>query len=54
MGRTLRLLKKDGWRKVGDGFDDVNDFVRSLKLDRFKVLADQRKEFAARVKRRCV
>jgi N6-adenosine-specific RNA methylase IME4 len=50
MGSTLRLLKKDAWRKVGDGFDDVNEFVRSLHLDRFKVLADQRKEFRERVK----
>jgi N6-adenosine-specific RNA methylase IME4 len=51
MGRTLWLLRKDGWKKVGDGFEDVNDFVRSLRLDRFKVLADQRKEFVARVKK---
>jgi N6-adenosine-specific RNA methylase IME4 len=51
MARTLRLLKKGDWRKVGDGFDDVNDFVRSLQLDRFKLLADQRKEFVEQVKK---
>lgn len=50
MSRTLALLKKDEWRKVGDGFDDVNDFVRSLRLDRFKVLAEQRRDFVDRVK----
>jgi N6-adenosine-specific RNA methylase IME4 len=50
MARTLRLLKDGGWRQVGAGFDDVNDFVRSLQLDRFKVVADRRKEFIERVK----
>ena len=28
MARTLGLLKSGGWRQVGPGFDDVNDFVR--------------------------
>ena len=50
MARVLGLLKTGGWAKVGDGFDDVNDFVRSLPLDHFKVLAEQRKEFVERVK----
>ena len=50
MGHALGLLKKEGWRLCGPGFDDVNDFIRSLKLDQFKVLAEQRKEFAERVK----
>ena len=50
MARVLGLLKSGGWAKVGDGFDDVNDFVRSLPLDHFKVLAEQRKEFVERVK----
>ena len=50
MGRVLGLLKGDGWRQVGAGFDDVNDFIRSLQFDRFQALAEQRKEFAARVK----
>jgi N6-adenosine-specific RNA methylase IME4 len=51
MKRVLDLLKSGAWRAVGDGFDDVNDFVRSLPLDRFKIVAEQRKEFAERVKR---
>jgi N6-adenosine-specific RNA methylase IME4 len=50
MGRVLSLMKGDEWRRVGAGFDDVNDFIRSLQFDRFKVLAEQRKEFTARVK----
>jgi N6-adenosine-specific RNA methylase IME4 len=50
MAGVLRLLKTGGWRKVGDGFDDVNEFVRSLQLDRFRIVAEQRKEFVERVK----
>ena len=51
MGAVLGLLKNGGWRQVGNGFDDVNDFVRSLRFDQaFKVVADQRKTFVARVK----
>ena len=50
MARVLSLLKDGGWRQVGVGFDDVNDFVRSLGLHQFKVLADQRQEFTTRVK----
>ena len=50
MARSLELLKSGGWRQVGTGFDDVNAFVRSLGLHQFKALADQRKEFAERVK----
>jgi hypothetical protein len=50
MASLLALLKDDGWRQVGHGFTDVNEFVRSLHLDQFKVVADQRKEFARRVR----
>ena len=50
MARTLRLLKTGGWRQVGAGYDDVNAFVRSLQLDRFRIVAEQRKEFVERVK----
>lgn len=50
MARTLALLKDGGWAKVGDGFDDVNDFVRSLRLNQFRVAAELRQEFVERVK----
>ena len=50
MARVLGLLKTGGWMKVGDGFDDVNAFVRSLQLDQFKIVTEQRKEFVERVK----
>jgi N6-adenosine-specific RNA methylase IME4 len=50
MGRVLGLLKDGGWRQVGAGFQNVNDFVRSLGLDQFRVAAEQRREFVERVK----
>lgn len=50
MAQALRLLKDGSWRLVGSGFDDVNAFIRSLKLDQFKIVADQRKEFAEQVR----
>jgi hypothetical protein len=50
MARVLRLLNDGKWPEVGDGFDDVNEFVRSLKLDKFKVIAEQRREFVGKVK----
>ena len=50
MTRVLGLLKTGGWTKVGDGFADVNAFVRGLPLDQFKIVTEQRKEFVERVK----
>ncbi len=49
MARTLALLKSGGWRLVGPGFDDVDKFVRSLALDKFNVVAEQRREFVREV-----
>jgi hypothetical protein len=50
MAGVIGLLKSGGWRVVGDGFDDVNAFVRSLRLDKHRVVADQRQEFVERVR----
>jgi N6-adenosine-specific RNA methylase IME4 len=50
MAGVLRLLKTGGWKKVGDGFDDVKAFVRSLHLDQLRVVTEQRQEFVQRVK----
>jgi N6-adenosine-specific RNA methylase IME4 len=44
------LLEHDRWRDVGDGFDDVNAFLASIKLDAFRPLAEQRKRIAQRIK----
>ncbi|SIO49636.1 N6-adenosine-specific RNA methylase IME4 [Bradyrhizobium erythrophlei] len=44
------LLEQDRWRGVGDGFDDVNKFISSIKLDSFRTVAEQRKRIALRIK----
>jgi hypothetical protein len=49
MGGVLKLLKSGDWEVVGDGFKDVNVFVKSLSLDKFTVVAEQRNEFRNKV-----
>jgi N6-adenosine-specific RNA methylase IME4 len=49
-GKLEWLLDNDRWRGVGDGFDDVNAFLASIKLDNLKQPAEQRKRIAARIK----
>jgi N6-adenosine-specific RNA methylase IME4 len=44
------LLEADRWRGVGGGFDDVNKFLASIKLDSFRTVAEQRKRIAQRIK----
>jgi N6-adenosine-specific RNA methylase IME4 len=49
-GGLEKLLADDSWRHVGGGFDDVNTFLSSIRLEDFRVLADQRKRIANRIK----
>jgi hypothetical protein len=44
------LLEGDAWRECGAGFDDVNAFMDSLRLDKFKTIADKRKAIVRRIK----
>ena len=44
------LLEENRWRAVGSRFDDVNAFLDSIKLDSFRIVADQRKRIAQRIK----
>jgi hypothetical protein len=44
------LLQQDRWRGVGDGFDNVNKFMASIRLDSFRTVAEQRKRIAQRIK----
>lgn len=44
------LLSGDGWRLCGGGYQDVNDFMDSLRLDKFRVIATERKRIAQRIK----
>jgi N6-adenosine-specific RNA methylase IME4 len=49
-GKLEWLLDKDRWRGVADGFNDVNAFLASIKLDNLKMVAEQRKRIAERIK----
>jgi hypothetical protein len=44
------LLDGDGWQQVGGGFTDVNTFLDSIRLDEFRVLAEDRKRIAKRIR----
>lgn len=44
------LLEQDRWRGVGNGFDDVNKFVASIRLDNLKTSAEQRTRIALKIK----
>ena len=44
------LLEQDRWRGVGTGFDDVNAFMASIKLDTLKASAESRKRIALKIK----
>jgi hypothetical protein len=47
-GHLEWLLEEDRWRAVG--FADINAFLDSIKLDSFRVVAEQRKRIAKRIK----
>ena len=44
------LLQEDRWKMAGL-FDDVNKFLESVRLDKFRILADQRKRIGDEIKR---
>jgi len=44
------LLTGDGWRLCGGGYKDVNAFMDSLRLDKFRAIASERKRIAQRIK----
>lgn len=44
------LISGDGWRHCGAGYGDVNAFLDSLRLDKFKQIAVERKEIVRRIK----
>jgi N6-adenosine-specific RNA methylase IME4 len=43
------LLEEDRW-KLGGQYDDVNKFLESIKLDQFRIIAEQRKHIAQLIK----
>lgn len=44
------LLTGDGWRLCGGGYEDVNAFMDSLRLEKFRAIASERKRIAQRIK----
>jgi N6-adenosine-specific RNA methylase IME4 len=44
------LLDEDRWRQVAGGFEDFNDFLRTIDLSEFRHVVEQRKELAERLK----
>jgi hypothetical protein len=44
------LLDGDGWQQVGGGFTDVNTFLDGIRLDEFRVITEDRKRIAKRIK----
>ena len=48
MGRafiTLKsLLAEDKWKTVGEGFDDIDKFTRSLNFSQFNILVEERRD----------
>jgi N6-adenosine-specific RNA methylase IME4 len=51
--RKLEWLLADNsrWTSVGGGFNDVNAFMDTIKLDTFKAIAEERKKIAASIKK---
>lgn len=49
LGSVEYLLEDDRWRRVGPGFDNVNDFLRSMDLSAFN-LGDRRPQLHQRIK----
>lgn len=44
------LLEEDRWKKVGNGFDDIDEFLKTIDFSEFKVAIDQRKDLAKKLK----
>jgi phage N-6-adenine-methyltransferase len=48
--RLEALLENDEWKKVAPGFDNVNHFLATVPLDKFRSTAEQRTRIAKRIK----
>lgn len=49
-GKLEWLLEQNRWRGAGVGFDDVNAFMASIRLDHLKGPAESRKRIALKIK----
>ena len=43
------LLDEDRWKEVGSGFDDIDDFLKTISLSDFKFSIEQRKGIAKKL-----
>jgi|HubBroStandDraft_6_1064221.scaffolds.fasta_scaffold249204_2 hypothetical protein len=50
IGHLEWLLKEDRWKLDGE-YDDVDAFLESLKLDGFRIVVEQHKRIAPRLKK---
>jgi len=44
------LLENNRWKEVGTGYDDINDFLKTLNFSEFKIAIEQRKKIAQKLK----
>lgn len=44
------LLQQNRWRQCGKGFKDINEFIDSIRMEDFKLAAEQRKKIATMIK----
>jgi len=49
VGKLNWLLDNDRWKKVGSGYYDINDFLKTLNFSDFKIAVEQRKEIALKL-----
>lgn len=43
------LLDEDRWKKIGQGFENINDFLATLDLSEFKISIEKRKKLAMKL-----
>ena len=44
------MLDEGRWMKVGPGFTDINEFLATIDLSEFRIIAEQRKSLARKLK----
>jgi len=49
IGELEWLLDEDRWKRVGAGYTDINDFLKTLNFSEFKLAIEQRKDLAKRL-----
>ncbi len=43
------LLENDKWKSVGNGFEKIDDFLKTINLSEFKIAVDRRKKLAKKL-----